>query len=152
MSKLSRRKFLGSAVAVAGLAAAFDGNVLGQASVFGGGVAPADSLSRLGWDSFLPYVNTDFAFYSPASRRRSTLLRLVEMTDSRPVRSRSRKAGQENFVLKFTSAKELPFEDRTYSVNHFNLGDFDMFVTFAGRDGERSVYTAVINRVTVSEG
>jgi hypothetical protein len=34
-------------------------------------------------------------------------------------------------------------------VNHFNLGDFQLFITADGQVGKLNVYHAVINRVVV---
>jgi len=157
MSKVSRRKFLGSAAVAAGTLLALDAPAFGQKAALGvvsGQDVPADTLSRLGWDAFLPFVNTDFTFRTTSRRRSSFSLRLIDMKDSRPARSRSRTRGQENFILKFGSYRELPSRDAMYSVNHFNLGDFDLFVTNAGRnelDPRQIIYTAVINRITTAE-
>jgi len=157
MSKVSRRKFLGSAAVAAGAALALNGSAFGQNVGYGLFAIPktaGDALSRLGWDSFLPFVNTDFDFYTAGRGGNSIALRLVDMKDSRPLRSIARSKGQENFVLKFTSYESLPLGDATYSVNHFNLGNFDLFVTNGGRnkrDGQQIIYTAVINRVTGTE-
>jgi hypothetical protein len=146
MDKVTRRKFIGTAVA-AGAVAASGVNVIGQIAVRATGVGK-DSLSKLGWDAFLPFVNTDFTF---GQGENAVVLRLVDIKDSRPLGSKSRKVGQENFTLKFTGPGRSPLKDGTYSVNHFNLGDFDLFITAAGQQGRLNVYTAVINRVTTPE-
>ena len=52
---------------------------------------------------------------------------------------------------KVNNALKGMFADGTFKVNHFNLGDFDLFITAAGQKGRLNVYTAVVNRVTVSE-
>lgn len=151
MSKVSRRKFIGSVAMAAGAGLLLDVTVPGQVREIGAAAGGTDGLSRLGWNSFLPFINTDFAFYTLGRGGNSIALRLVDMKDSRPMRARSRKTRQENFVLKFESEEPLPLGDRIYSVNHFNLGDFDLFITDAGRAGSMFVYTAVINRVTITE-
>jgi len=148
MDKFTRRKFIGTAV-VAGAAAASAGNVIGQiASISTTNGVGKDSLSKLGWDAFLPFVNTDFTFGEGFN---AVVLRLIDIKDSRPLNSKARKAGQENFVLKFTGPGRSPLKDGTYQVNHFNLGDFDLFITAAGQQGRLNVYTAVVNRVTTPE-
>ena len=147
MDSFTRRKFIGTA-ALAGAVIAGGNNVIGQiASIRTTGVG-RDALSKLGWDAFLPFVNTDFTF---GEGQNAVVLRLVDIKDSRPLTSRARKVGQENFVLKFTGPGRLPLKDGTYRVNHFNLGDFDIFITTAGQKGRLNIYTAVINRVTVSD-
>ncbi|HEV7700822.1 MAG TPA: hypothetical protein VGO43_11380 [Pyrinomonadaceae bacterium] len=151
MSKVSRRKFIGTAALTAGVVVGMDGAVLGQIrSVPSGGkaaVVGVDALSRLGWSSFLPFVNTDFTFGQGGN---AVTLRLTDMTDSRPLDARrARKAGQENFVMKFTGSGRAPLKDGTYEVNHFNLGDFQLFITADGQAGKLNVYHAVINRVVV---
>src|SRR3954471_19597484 len=121
MDKVTRRKFIGTAV-VAGAVAASGANALGQIASIATTVGK-DSLSKLGWDAFLPYVNTDFTFGAGLN---AVVLRLVDIKDSRPLGSRAMSAGQENFVLKFTGPGRSPLKDGTYRVNHFNLGDFDL--------------------------
>jgi hypothetical protein len=147
MDKVTRRKFIGTAVA-AGAVAASGASVMGQIASIATGGAGKDSLATLGWDAFLPYVNTDFTFGEGLN---AVVLRLIDIKDSRPLGSKARRAGQENFVLKFTGPGRSPLKDGTYLVNHFNLGDFDLFITGAGHQGRLNVYTAVINRVTVPE-
>lgn len=152
MSKVSRRKFLGAAGVSAGSVVILNATALGQLGGVANAVAGNDPLSKLGWDAFLPFVNTDFSFYTVGRGGGFIPLKLVDITDARRLRGQARKVRQENFVLKFASGEELPLGDATYSVNHFNLGDFDLFVTRAGRGQDGTyLYTAVINRVTVTE-
>ena len=147
MNRFTRRKFIGTAVA-AGAVVASGIDVVGQIASITLDARGRDALTKLGWDAFLPFVNTDFTF---GQGQNAVTLRLVEIKDSRPLGSKARSVGQENFVLKFTGAGRSPLKDGTYSVNHFNLGDFDLFITNAGQRGRLNVYTAVINRVTVPE-
>ena len=147
MDKVTRRKFIGTAVVAGAVAASAEG-VIGQiASIHTDGVGK-DALAKLGWDAFLPFVNTDFTFGEGLN---AVVLRLVDITDSRPLGSKSRAAGQENFVMTFTGPGRSPLKDGTYRVSHFNLGDFDLFITSAGQKGRLNLYTAVVNRVTESE-
>ena len=147
MDKVTRRKFIGTA-AVAGAVAASGANVIGQIASLATTGAGKDSLAKLGWDAFLPFVNTDFTF---GQGQNAVVLRLVDIKDSRPLGSKARSTRQENFVLKFTGPGRSPLKDGTYSVNHFSLGDFELFITEAGQQGRLNVYTAVINRVTTPE-
>jgi hypothetical protein len=147
MSSFTRRKFIGTAV-VAGTAVASTSGVLGQiASIPTSGVG-RDALSKLDWNAFLPFVNTDFTFGQGLN---AVVLRLVDMKDSRAYGSKARSSGQENFTLHFTGPGRSPLKDGTYRVNHFNLGDFDLFITAAGQQRRLNLYTAVINRVTTPE-
>lgn len=147
MSSFTRRKFIGTAV-VAGAAAASSGGVLGQiASIPTQGVG-RDSLSKLDWNAFLPFVNTDFTFGDGLN---AVVLRLVDMKDSRAYGTKARSSGQENFTLHFTGPGRSPLKEGTYHVNHFNLGDFSLFISPAGERRRLNLYTAVINRVTTPE-
>ena len=144
--KLTRRKFLAAAPVAIGAVLQFNGVALGQKSGSGLFAIPdlsGDALSRLTWDSFLPFVNTDFTFGEGSN---AVSLKLVEIKDSRPMGRRYRK-GQESFTLKFQGPFDKPLTDRTYRINHFNLGDFDLFITDGGRVKREQYYIAVINRI-----
>src|SRR5437868_4447315 len=147
MNEFTRRKFLGTAMA-AGAVIATGGDVIGQIASIRLDAAGKDALSKLGWDAFLPFVNTDFTF---GEGRNAVVLTLVDIKDLRPIGGKARSMGQESFVLKFTGPGRSPLKQNTYSVNHFNLGDFELFITEGGKQGRLNVYTAVINRVTVTE-
>ena len=142
--KLSRRNFLAATPVAAAALLQLDMNALGQSPERGiPPVAYTDSLAMLGWDSFYQFINTEFTFgqgYNAVS------LKLVGMTDSRPFRTRQ-KSAQENFVMKFQGPRDRVLEQGTYRVNHFNLGDFDLFITAGGRKRREQSYVAVINRV-----
>jgi hypothetical protein len=49
--------------------------------------------------------------------------------------------------MRFQGPYDNVLSQNTYSVNHFNLGDFDLFITDGGRKGREQYYTAVINRL-----
>src|SRR6476469_2541455 len=121
--KFSRRKFIAAVPILAG-SLTLGERVLGQ-TVRGGRLVTTDALTKLSWNSFLPFVNTDFKFGSGSD---AATLTLVEIKDSRPLNSRSRRRGEENFVLKFAGASFEPLKQNTYHVNHFNLGGFDLFI------------------------
>jgi hypothetical protein len=137
--KVSRRKFVAAVPVVAG-SLIMGGQVLGQAGGRGGA---GDALGSFTWDSFIQYVNTEFAF---GTGRSAVQLKLVDMTDSRPLARRTKKRGQENFVLKFSGPAGTPLTQDTYHVEHFGLGSFDLFITEGGRDASEKFYFAVINR------
>ena len=140
MMKVSRRKFVTAVPVVAG-SLMVGGQALGQAVRR---VGTTDALSSFSWDSFIQYVNTEFAF---GTGRDAVQLKLVDITDSRPLARRTRKRGQENFVLKFSGPAGMPLTQNTYVVEHFGLGTFNLFITEAARDGNVKYYFAVINRV-----
>ena len=140
---ISRRKFLLATPVVAG-ALLLNRNVLGQGpEIIGSSDLEIDELARLSWDSFYPFINTDFTF---GAGYNAVSLKLVNMTDSRPLRLR-KKSGQENFVMRFQGPRDPVLSQNTYRVNHFNLGDFDLFITNGGRVRREQFYSAVINRV-----
>lgn len=144
--KITRRTFLAAAPLAAGAVLQFNGVALGQKADGGLFAIPdltGDALSRLTWDSFLPFTNTDFTFGEGGN---AVSLRLVDMKDARPAGRRYRK-GQESFTLKFQGPFDRPLTDKTYRVNHFNLGDFDLFITNSGRVKRNQYYVAVFNRI-----
>jgi hypothetical protein len=139
MMKVSRRKFVAAVPVVAG-SLMVGGQALGQiARRMGTG----DALSAFSWDSFIQYVNTEFAF---GTGRDAVQIKLIDITDSRPVSRRSKRRGQENFVLKFSGPAGMPLTQNTYHVEHFGLGTFDLFITEGAREGNEKFYFAVINR------
>ena len=144
--KISRRNFLGAVPVVAGAVLQFNGIAMGQKPErVAKAILEVDALARLTWDSFYPFIYTDFTFgrgYNAVS------LKLVAMTDSQPVGRKRKNASQENFVMKFQGPYNQLLEQGTYQVNHFNLGDFDLFITNGGRVRREQYYIAVINRVT----
>ena len=102
-------------------------------------------LAMLSWSSFYPFINTDFTFgqgYNAVS------LKLRDMTDSRPPKYLRKDSMGENFVMKFQGPSRQRLRQGTYQVSHFNLGDFELFITDGGRAGRTQYYVAVINRVT----
>jgi|ERR1043166_1864979 hypothetical protein len=136
--RISRRNFLGTASAAVAAILQFKNVSFGQRRVIG-----QDALSLLSWSSFYPYITTDFTFGRGGN---AVSLTLVEMTDTRPATFRGPK-GLECFVMKFQGPFYQPLAQGTYQVNHFALGDFDLFITDGGRSGKRQFYVAVINRL-----
>ena len=143
--KISRRNFLAALPVAAAALSQLNGTIFGQSAERS--ILPAlkgDSLAMLSWDSFYPFINTEFMFGEGFN---GVSLTLVDMTDSRSSSARS-KSRQENFVMKFRGPAKRVLEQRTYRVNHFNLGDFDLFITDGGRVKREQYYIAVINRVS----
>ncbi|MFM9905536.1 MAG: DUF6916 family protein [Pyrinomonadaceae bacterium] len=144
--KITRRTFLAATPLAIGAVLQFNGVALGQKVGRGGFAIPdlsQDALSRLTWASFYPFINTDFTFGEGGN---AVSLKLVDMTDTKRVGKRVRK-GQESFILKFQGPFDKVLAGKTYQVNHFNLGDFDLFITDGGRVKREQYYVAVINRV-----
>lgn len=143
--KISRRKFLAASPLVAG-ALLLNRNVVGQGpQMISSSELEIDELARLSWDSFYPFINTEFSF---GVGYNSVSLKLIGMTDSRPPRLRS-KSGLENFVMRFQGPRDRVLAQGTYRVNHFNLGDFDLFITNGAKVRREQYYIAVINRSVI---
>ncbi|MEP6848646.1 MAG: hypothetical protein ABI999_07305 [Acidobacteriota bacterium] len=144
---ISRRKFLVAAPAALG-AVLLIRDTAGQKAVNGrlprAISAATDALSKLNWNSFLPYVNTDFTFRDPSGR--AVTLRLTNMVDSKPEKFVPTSPKQECFTMTFKGPAKGTLAQNTYSVEHFALGRFDLFITFLGKTSKNSTYTAVINR------
>lgn len=153
--KISRRNFIGalsaSAAALFPFAARLDASSFGK-TYFG---KTSDALSQINWRTIYPYLNTDFAFSSVARGARvSTVnnLRLSAMTSSAPAAgAKTGRRDPETFVLTFRerageNVTRLP--QNTYTVDHFALGSFQLFISEGNLDEGDYVYTAVINRAT----
>ena len=95
----------------------------------------------------MPFINTDFTFGEGTG---AVSLKLLDMTDTKPEGLKVAK-GQECFIMKFQGPYQQPLKQGTYHVNHFNLGDFDLFITDGGRVKRTQYYIAVINRIGVSK-
>ena len=145
--KITRRTFLGTAPILAGAALHFQGVALGQSKTRSGLFpVPAvnDALAQLSWESFLPFIGTDFTFGQGGN---AVSLKFADMKDSIGAHNVRRRGG-ENFVLKFQGPFDRVLRDGTYQVNHFRLGDFELFITNGGKVRREQYYIAVINRTT----
>lgn len=146
--KITRRNFLAAAPLAAGAILQFSGLAAGQSSRKGLFAIPdgpgSDALARLNWDSFYQYVHTDFTFGQGGNAVRMTL---TGMADTKPEGFTAKSRGQECFVMKFQGPSNQPLKQGTYKVNHFALGDFDLFITDGGRVKRNQYYIAVINRI-----
>lgn len=144
--KVSRRKFLAATPLAIGAVLPAKGLALvNSLSLPGGKTGDGDLLARLGWDSFYPYVTTNFAF-SDAEGNAVDLL-LTRMEDAYPRGYKPRGDGDECFSLIFSGRLSRPLTQDVYSVEHFALGSFRLFVTVLGTKDGRDHYEAVINRI-----
>jgi len=144
--KITRRKFLAATPLAVGAVLQLNGTASAQKLGRGSVRLPdmsGDPLWRLTWDSFLPFTNTEFTFGQGGN---AVSLTLVDMTDTRPAGRKFGK-GQECFELKFQGPYDEPLKQGSYKVNHFNLGDFDLFITDGGRVKRQQYYVAIINRL-----
>ena len=152
---VSRRKFLGAFSATIAALLSFGGIAEGGSlrRLLGHG-APTqipDALSQLGWSSFYENLYTDFEFSSPQVGRqtaRPARLRLTAMKDEDRLRKNASDNGSRCFVLTFSqSSRAAPLRQDTYTVDHFALGRFDLFISDASVTEGGNIYTAVINRI-----
>jgi len=141
--RISRRKFIRTSTAALGAV-----TLLGQTSAAQVRRRPrtVDVLSNLTWESFFIYQNTDFTFSDQNGNQR--VLNLVKMTDLKPANFQQRFPGEECFAMTFSGPYSLrPWTQDTYSVEHFALGKFDLFITSGGRLRRSDFYQALINRI-----
>jgi hypothetical protein len=155
--KISRRNFIGAFSASLAAVIPFTGSIRGAGlgSVLGLGHSkiPGDALSQLSWSSFYPYINTDFEFasfqgHSPVSSSRLTLM---GMTGNSGMVKATRARDPRTFVLTFKGPAQTSdprLAQDTYSVEHFALGRFDLFISDGNVVNGEYIYTAVINRAT----
>jgi len=151
--KISRRNFIGalsaSVATVFPFAAQLQASGPGKGSIRGSG---SDALSQLNWRSFYPYVYTDFEFSNGRRGTRaftSNRLRLSAISTDEPASGKTILRDPECFVLTFSepaSESTLRLSQNTYTVNHFALGSFELFISEGDLVGSDNVYTAVINR------
>lgn len=142
--KLTRRNFVITTPLALGLLK-FGGSIFGQ-KARGGFKIPSlagDRLAQLNWDSFLPYQYSDFIFSKGAEAYK---LKLVDIVDTAPSGFVGKKE-HPCFELHFEANFVTPIPADTYRVEHFALGEFDLFITPGGRKGGSSYAVAIINRL-----
>lgn len=144
--KVSRRKFLAATPLAIGLSLPVKGLALGKTVAFMGLKDDGDSLARLTWDSFYPYITTDFTFCDAGGN--SVDLKLTQMEDTRPRGYEPKGNGEECFTLTFDGPLRQRLKQDVYSVEHFALGSFTLLITSQGSRNKRNFYEAVINRIT----
>ena len=144
--KVSRRKFLaatplaiGAFLPIRGLA---DGKM---APLLDFTTKDGDSLARLTWDSFYPYITTNFTFRD--AKGNPVDLQLTQMKDTRPLGYKSRGNGDECFALTFSGSQRRPLKQDVFTVEHFALGRFSLLITVIGTKNRRMLYEAIINRI-----
>lgn len=144
--KVSRRKFLAATPLAVGAVLPFKGLALGKLTTSGRfGRDGSDQLARLTWDSFYPYIATNFTFVDSAGSPAN--LQLTKMADTRPRGYKATGPGQECFSLTFAGSLRGPLVQDVYSVEHFALGTFTLLITVVGKQDRRILYEAVINRI-----
>jgi hypothetical protein len=145
---LSRRKFLAATPLAVGAILPLKGLALNTGFSTEKSTArdAGDRLASLTWDSFYPYVTTNFAFSSEGGAR--TDLVLAKMTDTRPRGFVARTQGEECFSLTFRGPLRKPLVQDVYAVEHFALASFSLLVTVVGETKRGMLYEAVINRIT----
>lgn len=154
---ISRRHFLGALSAISAIAPFAGNSAAGPLKGKWPGIAKdlpfkADALAQLGWDSFYGYLNTDFTFCNVegrAGRGNKTILRLTSMTAALP-QNDIKYGGEPNcFVLTFAGPKDWSqpsLVQKTYMVEHFALGNFELFISNGSVIDGEVLHTAVINR------
>lgn len=144
--KVSRRKFLAATPLALGLSLPVKGLALGKtASLLGFRSEAGDMLAQLTWESFYPYVTTNFTFRDAEGN--AVDLVLTRMDDTRPRDYKPRGDGDECFALTFSGPLRRPLGQDVYSVEHFALGDFRLMITVLETRNRRNYYEAVINRI-----
>ena len=150
---VSRRKFLAAFSASVGTVILSADSLSAQLSVAPdrgrAALSKQGGYGRLTWNSIYPYQQTDFVFFGPDNtgsdevRLRLTGMlntdRAAQLFDNEP----------QSFVLAFDASVDVNpvvLPENTYSVKHFALGKFELFISEGSLEGDRHVYTAVINR------
>lgn len=142
--KITRRNFLLAAPLAAGAVLNLKGTAFGSTFSVPSRAA-GDALARLNWDSFLPYVNTDFMFTDIGGR--SVSLRLADIAEYTTPRTKA-SADKLCFTLIFRGLARNSLSEGTYAVEHFALGKFDLFIGPGAAAGKQQAYRAVVNRIS----
>lgn len=144
--KVTRRKFLAATPLALGLSLPVNGLAFGKtASLLGFKSDGGDTLAQLTWNSFYPYITTNFSFRDADGNAVDLLL--TQMDDTRPRNYKPRGNGDECFALTFSGPLRKPLKQDVYSVEHFALGSFSLLITVLESKNRRHYYEAVINRI-----
>lgn len=146
--KVSRRKFLAATTFAVGAGLPMKGLALGSLSNGDDVKIDSDSgdpLARLTWDSFYPYITTNFTVRD--SKGLGVNLQLTKMADTSPKGFKPNAPGQECFSLTFIGSSRTSLDQDVYPFEHFALGSFSLLITVIGRTRKNSIYEAVINRI-----
>lgn len=137
---ITRRKFIAAAPVAVAVMTQLGGVTFGAANL------STDRLARLTSAAFLPYVGTDFTFRGLDGN--VVTLTLSDLEIRTPPNYVPTRRGEECFALKFSGPTRQPLEQDVYTVDHFALRSFSLFITDnGGTRGSRS-YEAVFNRLT----
>jgi hypothetical protein len=117
------------------------------------GSLDTDALFRMTWNTFFPYIDTEFEFARGTRRGRigAVPLTLSAMTSGPIGGGKVDRAEPACFHLTFKRRADVDFPrlfQNTYTVVHFALGSFDLFISDADLVDGEYIHTAVINRVT----
>ncbi len=143
--KVSRRDFVTAIPAIGVMIVSMSGSANGQVDLVPPPLADPGVLGSLDFQRFHQMLGTEFLFLN--KDRVLVPLRLEAVVDQRPLARQKWGKGKENFMLKFSGHWRFPLPQNTYSVSHFSLKDFQLFITNGGLvDGEYR-YVAIINRM-----
>lgn len=143
--KVSRRDFVIGLPAVGAAIVSLQTNVAGQVEITPPPLQEPGPLASMDFQRFFQLQGTEFLFLN--KDRVLVPLRLEAVVDQRPLGQQKWGKGKENFMLKFSGHWRFPLPQDTYSVSHFSVKDFQIFITNGGLvDGEYN-YIAIINRM-----
>lgn len=99
--------------------------------------------ARLTEEEFLQHVNTKFCVKAEAPR--PVELYLVEVKSYENKSEAEAQAGMERFSVFFSGPGDCYLPQKTYSLEHDQMGAFDIFLVPIGRDDRGYSYEAVFN-------
>jgi hypothetical protein len=104
-------------------------------------------LEHLHAATFSAQLHTVFRFHLPSMP--VVEVELVEVAEPSPPGERQARAAarQERFSLLFRGPPESVLPQWNYSIQHDQLGTFDLFLVPVGREKEGVLYEAVFNRL-----
>jgi hypothetical protein len=145
--KISRRRFIAATALGVGAVLPFSGFASGKGLTTGyfSMADGSDPLYALTWDSFYPYITTNFVFRDGDGS--AIDLQLTKMADTMPRGYKPTVKGEECFSLTFSGSLRRPLVQDVYSVEHFALGNFSLMITVVGQARKSFIYEAVINRI-----
>ncbi|HEX8129332.1 MAG TPA: hypothetical protein VF527_09540 [Pyrinomonadaceae bacterium] len=113
--------------------------------------AAGDPVFHFTRATFEPYLQSDFRV--TVGPFRTVQLTLVEVIDQRPrVRKGMARTEGESFLLMFRANGKLSDLQQTYVLEHGALGKFSLFLVDAGKKGNDTCYSAVINHTRPAQG
>ncbi|SRR6266446_4979314 len=139
----TRRDVLKSGLAT-GMAAVFTGGAL-EAAVRLPKPAPRNPIDPggLSRSNFRDLIDERFSARGDAT---SVTLVLTAVRDLPQAERQGVVDSEECFLLRFRGSARRPLEQGTYTLRHFRLGSFSMFLVPMGGSRGSRVYEAVINR------